>query len=298
MKATRPLCDLLLWLAYSVCDRSRQRPRVMSKQANFHECCQAFAASYEISTLPAMQEVERSVLGCDYGGTSWTTRAQAGQIVESLALRPGVHLLEIGAGSGWPGLYLAGSSSCDVTLLDLPASALAKAMRRARDEGNAGRVLAVAASGAALPFRRAAFDAISHSDVLCCLPGKAEMLAECRRVAGDGARMLFSVIYAPPGLSDDAYREAVEVGPPFVDTPSPYAEMLADTGWRLENLTDVTSDYLQSLRRLVREFEQSDALAEVLGREAITESIRHRESQIGVIERGLLVREVFLASAA
>ena len=66
-----------------------------------------FAGSYERSRLPAVRELERNVLGCDYGGTSWTTRAQAEHIAESLTLRPGVQLLEVGAGSGWPGLFLA-----------------------------------------------------------------------------------------------------------------------------------------------------------------------------------------------
>ena len=30
---------------------------------------------YELGCWPAMQEMERGVLGCDYGGTSWTTLA-------------------------------------------------------------------------------------------------------------------------------------------------------------------------------------------------------------------------------
>jgi hypothetical protein len=29
---------------------------------------------YEFVGSPVMQELERSVLGCDYGGTSWATR--------------------------------------------------------------------------------------------------------------------------------------------------------------------------------------------------------------------------------
>ncbi len=133
----------------------------------FDDCCLAFAASYEVSNLPAMREVERSVLGCDYGGTSWTTSAQAAQIVDLLELRPGLHVLDIGAGSGWPGLYLADTSGCDVTLLDLPVNALAKARDRAQSDGIEDRVITVAASGAALPFADSSFEAISNSDVLC-----------------------------------------------------------------------------------------------------------------------------------
>lgn len=270
----------------------------MNPKTEFHECCRAFAASYDISTLPAMREIELAVLGCDYGGTSWTTRTQAEQFVGLLRLGPGMSLLEIGAGAGWPGLYLASESGCDVTLLDLPVSALAMARQRARADGDGDRVSAVAASGDALPFLDASFDAIEHSDVLCCLPAKNEVLAECRRVAADGARMLFSVIYAPAGLTTAAHRKAVEVGPPFVDAPAPYPELLEQTGWLLDSATDVTCEYVGSLRALVRGFERSKAIVAELGAQAIGDSIRHRESQIDAIERGFLVRELFLATAA
>jgi hypothetical protein len=54
-----------------------------TRSANM-DCCAAFAANYEMSRLPAMREVEREVLGCDFGGTSWTTGAQATQIAGAL----------------------------------------------------------------------------------------------------------------------------------------------------------------------------------------------------------------------
>lgn len=112
-----------------------------------------FAGSYERSRLPAVRELERYVLGCDYGGTSWTTRAQAEHIAESLTLQPGVQLLEIGAGSGWPGLFLGSLTGCDVTLLDIPLNALRQAVERAVEDQISGQVRVVAGSGTALPCR-------------------------------------------------------------------------------------------------------------------------------------------------
>jgi len=269
----------------------------MTRQPTCSGCCQTFAESYEISNLPAMRELERHVLGCDYGGTSWTTRAQAAQIVETLALRPHFRLLELGAGSGWPGLYVAEASGCSITLLDLPVSALTKARARARRDGIADRVAAVAASGDALPFRDAQFDAVSHSDVLCCLPNKTEMLSECRRVVAEGGRMLFSVIAVPDGLTQSERQQAIELGPPFIDATAPYRDLLADTGWDVTNHDDVTADYARSLRRLVLGLNESDALVEALGEEAVVESIRHRQAQIDGVERGLLIREIFVVTA-
>jgi len=261
-----------------------------------NECCQAFADSYEVSSLPAMREIERTVLGCDYGGTSWTTKAQAEQLLEILDLKAGDHLLDIGAGSGWPGIFLADESGCAVTLLDMPLNALAKAKQRARADGIGDRVNAIAGSGAALPFGNATFKAISHSDVLCCLPEKLEMLKECRRIATDDASMFFSVIAIAPDLPEADHRRAAEAGPPFIDAPGGYADLLSESGWRVTKRIDCTSEHRASLSVLVSAFEKSDALSGVLGQDAVIEACERRLEQIDVIDAGLMVREIFLVT--
>jgi ubiquinone/menaquinone biosynthesis C-methylase UbiE len=242
--------------------------------------------------------LERHVLGCDYGGTSATTRSEADRIASRLALRPGIHLLEVGAGSGWPGLYLAKSSGCEVTLADVPLAGLRAAMERASADGLARRSAAVAADGAKLPFRDRAFDAVSHSDVLCCMPQKLEMLRECRRVARDGARMEFSVIAIAPNLSDAERRIAIDGGPSFVEAPDDYGALLAQSGWRLAERTDVTAALGQAVRRLVEgTIERTDALTEVLGAEEFAERMERRRAALAATERGVLTRELFLVLA-
>lgn len=111
--------------------------------------------------------VERLVIGADYGADGYTTRAQADELARSLDLRPGVRLLELGSGRGWPGIYLARSSGCHVQLTDLPLAGLRTAAARATAEGLTGRHGVAAADGAHLPFRAATFDAVVHADVLC-----------------------------------------------------------------------------------------------------------------------------------
>ena len=266
-------------------------------EMQFEGCCEAFAASYEVSNLPAMREVERTVLGCDYGGTSWTTSTQATQIVEMLGLRQGLKLLDIGAGSGWPGLFLADTSGCEVTLLDLPVSALAKAIKRARSDGIHDRVDAIAASGSALPFGNACFDVISHSDVLCCMPEKNEMLKECRRIATERAKMLFSVIAVTRNLSEADHRRAVDAGPPFVDAPNSYVDLLKECGWRLKKHIDVTAEHRRSLSALVKAFDDSAELSDALGVDVVSQARKRRQEQIDVIDAGLLVREILVATA-
>src|SRR5438445_12981299 len=79
-----------------------------------------FARDYELGRSRVVRELECCVLGCDYGGTSWTTRAEASHIAELLELHSGDKLLDLGAGSGWPALFLAQTTGCDTTLVDLP----------------------------------------------------------------------------------------------------------------------------------------------------------------------------------
>lgn len=271
---------------------------IACKDVSFDACCQHFSESVAISALPAMREAERAVLGCDYGGTSWTTCRQVEQIAKTLHLNRSIALLEIGAGSGWPGLLLAKRSGCHVTLTDLPENGLRMARDRARDEGIDKRVTVVSGSGFALPFNSEHFDAISHSDVLCCLPEKLETLRECRRVAKNGARMHFSVIAATHGLSSADRARVIESGPPFVDAPSDYGDLLTQGGWEIVRREDVTPEYRQCLCTLIRAFDENAALREALGEDFTCEAGQHRSEQVALIDAGLLLRETFLAAAS
>ncbi len=112
-------------------------------------------------------EIEREILGCDYGATSWTDREEAERVADLLHLGSRMRALELGAGSGWPGLYLARRFGSEAMLIDLPRDGLRIASTRAARDGLADRCGMVAADGAALPFHNAEFDAIYHCDVLC-----------------------------------------------------------------------------------------------------------------------------------
>src|ERR1700693_3319780 len=201
-----------------------------------------FTRDYELGRAAVLRELECCVLGCDYGGTSWTTRYEASRIAELLELRPGERLLDVGAGSGWPALFLAQTTSCDATLVDLPLTGLRVALERATADGLQQRCRVIVADGAALPFDDGSFDAVSHSDVLCCLPAKLASLMECRRVARATAKMAFSVIAPAPSLSDSDRQIAIESGPAFVDVPGDYDTLLRQSGWKPLARFDVTKE--------------------------------------------------------
>jgi SAM-dependent methyltransferase len=215
-----------------------------------------------------------------------------------LELRPGAKLLDVGAGSGWPGLYLAQLTGCDVVMVDLPLAALRIARERAAADNLAERCEAVAADGAVLPFRDASFDALNHSEVLCCTPDKLGVLRACRRVARDGSRMVFTIIALAPSLSDSERQIAMEAGPKFVDTEVDYAVLLGQSGWYLQERTDLTAAFLQSMRAELDGMQaRADALAQVFGSDEFTERVNRQQATIAAIDSGFLRRELFVAGA-
>ena len=258
-----------------------------------------FGESYRRNQLPVMLRIEESVCGCNYGGTSWATRREIDDIAEKLALRPGQRLMDLGAGSGWPGLYLAASSGCDIALVDLPPEGLVIAAKRAKADRLAGVCSVAAADGRALPYGDKRFDAITHSDVLCCLPGKQAVLAECRRTLADGGVMIFSVITVAPGLSEKDRARAIEIGPPYVAAATDYAEMSRLTGWTTVETADLTARFLESAKSFLEVDRDNQVdLAELLGEEDYRLRLEKDLDLIDAIARGLLRRDLHWLRAA
>ncbi len=269
----------------------------MARTQDLNALVARFSKGYQLCCCPAMLEMERRVLGCDYGGTSWTTRGEAGRLAGALGLGPDTRLLEIGAGSGWPGLYLAQAAGCGVILTDVPVAGLKAAVARATADGVGSRCKAVAADATELPFGDGAFDAVSHSDVLCCLPDKLAVLMECRRVARSAAKMVFSVIAPALGLSDRDRQEAIDAGPAFVDLSGDYADLMDQSAWRVLERTDVTAEFARSLCVSLEQLEaRTGVLTDLLGPADFAERVQHRKVTIAAVHRGLLRREIFVST--
>ena len=147
-----------------------------------------------------------------------------------------------------------------------------------------------------MPFKDASFDALNHSDVLCCTPDKLAVLRECHRVARGGAKMVFTVIAPAPSLAESERQIAIESGPPFVDAPNDYAVLLDQSGWCLQERTDLTAAFLQSMRtHLEGTRARADALTAVFGPDELTERVKRRQATIAAVDAGLLRRELFVA---
>ena len=149
------------------------RPAGWGNQTRKSACCEEraivddYGQRFRETDSTDVIAIERVVLGSDFGVTGYTTVAQADELIRRLRLGPAGRVLDIGAGCGWPGLYLSIKTGCRLVSTDLPIEGPVAALRRAGEEGIAARVSAAVCSARRLPFRRRSFDAIVHSDVMC-----------------------------------------------------------------------------------------------------------------------------------
>lgn len=251
---------------------------------------------YVRSQSSVMLSIERSVCGCAFGGSSWTTRNEADDLIESLNLQSEMTLLDLGAGSGWPALYMARKTGCDAMLVDLPPSGLQIAEQRAVKDGISQQIKTRVADAAQLPFGDCSFDAVSHSDLLCCLEQKYLVLASCRRVIRSTGRMVFTVISVASGLSAEQCKRAIENGPEFIASDDTYANMLDQTGWKIISRKDVTKAYAASCeRQLQADYSYAEELVSLVGKDEYLERVSGWRAKLEVIDDGLLLREQFLA---
>jgi SAM-dependent methyltransferase len=255
-----------------------------------------FEQRYTVGQTDATRDVERAVIGGDWGANGYTTMDQADQLGRALGLAPGVSLLDAGAGRGWPGLYLAKQSGCDAVLLDPPLTGLGRAMERAAAEELGDHVAAICGSACDLPLASRSVDAVVHTDVLCCVRAKHAAIRESYRVLRPGGRIAFTVIYVPSGLSPSMRRRGSRDGPLAVATPRPYRDMLVTAGFVAVQESDCTSEFacieLAWFEQMERRRPQYEAL---MGVEAFNERQESKRIGMRAITDGVLRRSLLTA---
>ena len=252
---------------------------------------------YQLSMHDVLRRIERHTCGCCYGGNSWTTKKQAGFMGNKLGLSPRSSLIDIGAGAGWPGLYLSSISGCSLTLVDLPETGLKIATDRSIQDKISERVTTLVANAAEVPFEDHSFDAVSHSDLLCCLFAKKKVLTECRRIIRQQGKMAFTVIYITSGLGKLDHERAVKNSPDFIQTDAEYETMLQECGWHIDEQVDLSKDYHETCRlQIEADNLYYKELIELLGEKQALDRMSNWKCKLEVIGEGLVKRDLFVCS--
>ena len=205
-------------------------------------------------------------------------------------------LADIGCGRGWPGLYLAARTGCKVVLSDVPMEALRIAKARAVSEELEPRASVVCATAVQLPFASGSFDAIVHTDVLCCVRPKLTLIRECARLLQPGGRMAFLSIHPAADLTPSERRRASRDGPIHVALSRPHPELLARAGFLDTAEYDLTEEFAAVSQNWIDQWDLHRADMEALwGRDAYQQRQRERRTQLRATQLGLLRRSLVFA---
>jgi len=203
-----------------------------------------FDSTYGNFNTRVLDEIRKDTYGTDIGQNSWLTVDEYERLLPLLDLSAERHLVEIASGSGGPALYVARTTGCRVTGLDMNEAGVATATEMAKGAGLAERVrFQVASADDPLPFPDGTFDALLCIDSMNHFPDRLAVLKEWRRVLRPGRRALFTdpVVISGPVTNDElALRSSIGL---FLFVPTGYNDCLIDqAGLKLVRQEDVTAN--------------------------------------------------------
>jgi ubiquinone/menaquinone biosynthesis C-methylase UbiE len=162
-------------------------------------------------------------------------RAATEAIMADLRLSPNMQLLDIGSGIGGPARTFAETCGCRVIGIDLTQEFVEVAQSLTRRCGLEDRVGFRQASGLALPFDDARFDAATMLHVGMNIEDKARVFAETRRVLKPGGRFcIYDVMRTGDGALSYPVPWASAASTSFVESAEAYRRLLREAGFTVE----------------------------------------------------------------
>lgn len=161
-----------------------------------------------------------------------------------LGLDAGSRVLDVGAGIGGPARWLAATTGCHVTALELQPDLNATAAELTRRCGLADRVTHVAGDILDGPPVEGDYDAVISFLAILHIPDRARLFEACHRALRRGGGMYiedFTLRSEPTAERREALR--VKVQCPYVPPPDVYRRHLLDAGFETVEMDDVTEEW-------------------------------------------------------
>ncbi|HEV2400898.1 MAG TPA: class I SAM-dependent methyltransferase [Candidatus Sulfotelmatobacter sp.] len=168
-----------------------------------------------------------------------------------MALRPGMHLLDVGSGVGGPARYFA-EHGCDVTGIDLTEEFVLTAESLTRKLNLDGKAKFRQGSALEMPFASGTFDGGYMIHVGMNIEDKPRLFREVARVLKPGARFaIFDIMRVGDHPLEFPVPWATQPHTSFVATVEEYRYALAAAGLRVEHVRDrrqVSIEFMEKMR--------------------------------------------------
>lgn len=114
------------------------------------------------------------------------------EILDRLDVGPGMRVLDLGCGTGGPGVRLARWCEAEITGISISAEDVALATARAEAAGVSHRISFRHADAVRMPFPYGAFDRVMAIECVVHAADRVAMLSEIARVLRPGGRVVLS----------------------------------------------------------------------------------------------------------
>jgi ubiquinone/menaquinone biosynthesis C-methylase UbiE len=186
--------------------------------------------------------IRRDAIEEDIGQNGWLSAGEYRDLWRWLDLTADTRVLDVACGSGGPAVFMADSTGCTVTGIDVNEAGLVAAREAARARGLEQRASFLHAdANEPLPFADASFDAIVCIDAINHFRDRGAVLREWQRVLAPGSGLAFTdptVITGPISNEEIAIRASIGF---FVFTALGDDErLLRSAGFEVLHVADTT----------------------------------------------------------
>jgi SAM-dependent methyltransferase len=207
--------------------------------------------AYGDFTSGAEAAVRRETYGEDLGQSSWMTAGEWLGFADKLGVGATSKVLEVGSGSGGPGVYLALQRGCRLTGVDLNEHGVRNATALAEARGVADRVrFQTVDASRPLPFPDASFDVVMSNDAMCHIKGRGDVLRDWYRVLRPGGRAFFTDALVITGaVTHEEIATRSSIGFYLFVPPGENERALTAAGFTMLEVDDVTQNAADLSRR-------------------------------------------------
>jgi cyclopropane fatty-acyl-phospholipid synthase-like methyltransferase len=187
--------------------------------------------------------IRGEAFGEDIGQNSWLTADEHRQFCEWLSLDASHHVLEIASGSGGPALFMARTTGCRVTGVDIHEAGVAAGEAAAADAGLADRVRFIHHDAQEpLPWPDESFDCVVCIDSINHFFARSAVFAEWHRVLRADGRMLFTDPVTVTGLvrRDEMQARSAGMGEFVFASADVDRRLVAEAGFELDRVDDLS----------------------------------------------------------